>query len=241
MAGMSDTVRAIILDVRDHRENDAMIKALTFEHGLLTFIAKGAKKMTSKNAVSLMPYSLSDITYDHKDNRDIFTLYKAELIQSFYKDDISLLAGLSLISKLTLSVLDDENSRLLYKEVMRSFMNTGTHDIRLIVVIFLAFISRLLGFEAYVEGCVVCDRKKVVSFSSLKGGFLCLEHLGKEKVMAPEILRQLRYIFKATQDDIAVVEKLDLDGSVYRLVAEHLFIHTDLDKRAYDFFVMTLQ
>ena len=236
---MSDTIRAIILDVRDHKENDAMIKALTYDHGLLTFIAKGTKKMTSKNAIALMPYSISDITYDHKETKDIFTLYKAELYKSYYQEDISILAGMSLIAKLTLSTIDKENKELLYKEVVKALDNTKDHDIKLIVTIFIAFISRLLGFEAYVEGCVVCDVKKVVSFSSLKGGFLCLEHLGDEKVMTPDILRQLRYIFKATQGDIDILERYDIDEKVYHLVAEHLYTHTDLDKRAYDFFKMT--
>lgn len=236
MATMSETIRGIILDNRDYKDNDAMIKVLTRDHGLLTFIAKGTKRTNSKNAMALLPYSVSDITFDFKETKDIFILYKAELIDHFYKDDIVILSALSLLVKLTLSAYDKELAPLLYDELYAALLNSKRYDMRLVVALYMTFIVRLLGFEAYIDGCVECDNKKVVGFSSLRGGFLCAAHLGDDRPIDVKTLRALRYIFKASQNDIAILNDLDLTQDVYRLVIEHVICHTDIEKKALDFY-----
>ena len=49
---------SIVLNRHDFRENDQMVSLYTKERGKVAVLAKGIKKITSKNSASLMPFSL---------------------------------------------------------------------------------------------------------------------------------------------------------------------------------------
>ena len=74
---MNDTVSALILSQSDYRDADVIIRVLTKEYGLLSFIAKGARKMTSKNAGSIIPVTKAEIQFDYKDGQTMFRLKTA--------------------------------------------------------------------------------------------------------------------------------------------------------------------
>ena len=66
---MNNKAQGIILSVSDYRDNDLICQVLFKEYGLLSIVAKGAKKITSKNAYSLLPASLSEMLFDYKDHK----------------------------------------------------------------------------------------------------------------------------------------------------------------------------
>ena len=54
-------MKAIVLSRRDFRESDQIISLYTKEKGKLELLARGVKKITSKNSAHLEPFSLVDI------------------------------------------------------------------------------------------------------------------------------------------------------------------------------------
>lgn len=54
-------MQAIVLSRRDFRESDQIVSVYTKEKGKLNLLARGVKKITSKNSAHLEPFSLVDI------------------------------------------------------------------------------------------------------------------------------------------------------------------------------------
>ena len=54
-------MQAIILDRKDFKEFDQIISVYTKEKGKLELLARGVKKITSKNSAHLEPFSFVDI------------------------------------------------------------------------------------------------------------------------------------------------------------------------------------
>ena len=65
-------IEAVILKQQDYRENDALITVLSREHGKLGFVCRGIRKMASKNAVSCMPFVLSKLMFEYKEQATLF-------------------------------------------------------------------------------------------------------------------------------------------------------------------------
>lgn len=54
-------MRAIVLKTRPHKEVDQVVQVLTTELGMVELLARGSKKITSKNAAHLEPSRILDI------------------------------------------------------------------------------------------------------------------------------------------------------------------------------------
>ncbi|MEK7065182.1 MAG: DNA repair protein RecO [Patescibacteria group bacterium] len=66
-------MQAIVLSRRDFRESDQMISVYTKEKGKLNLLARGVKKIISKNSAHLEPFSLVDIEIAHGKGIDHLT------------------------------------------------------------------------------------------------------------------------------------------------------------------------
>ncbi len=58
---MNDRIDGIVVRQTDYRENSVIISVLTKNHGKISLTAAGARKMTSKNAAGLLPYTENEI------------------------------------------------------------------------------------------------------------------------------------------------------------------------------------
>ncbi len=238
MAATSKT-RGYILTSEAYRDADNMIKVLTEDHGLLTFIAKGARKIQSKNAAAILPYTIADLYFNYKEGKDIFALQKAEAVTTHYSDDLLDMAALGLISKLTLDAYDTETYPVLYKEVLQVLDDLKV-DMIGAIALYMVKLSKLLGFAAYVDGCVVCDAKKVTSFSIGQGGLLCERHRGEEPLRDVEVLRRIRYINKMDSSHLKDLMAMGFSIADLKLIEAFYYRHTGFDERAFDFFMRTI-
>ena len=73
-------IEAVILKQQDYRENDALITVLSKDYGKLGFVCRGIRKMASKNAVSCMPFVLSELMFDYKEQATLFSLKSARVL-----------------------------------------------------------------------------------------------------------------------------------------------------------------
>lgn len=113
-------MQAIILSRKDFREHDQIISLYTRDKGKLELLARGVKKITSKNAAHLEPFSVVDIEMAF--GKEIDHLTKVQPIEYFVnirKDFAkSLAAGyiVNLADKLIQSGERDERIFFLLKE-----------------------------------------------------------------------------------------------------------------------------
>ena len=110
---MNDRITGFVLKHSDYREADVILSVLTKEYGKLSFVAQGVRKMTSKNAGSIMPYTKTEILFDYNETKTFFRLKNArckEYYRSIHEDIIASSAAAvaaELIDVLTLQATND--------------------------------------------------------------------------------------------------------------------------------------
>ena len=75
------TVDALILKSQNYAENDKLLTVLAGDRGIMSVMAKGVRKMTSKNAASVQPFCYSTLELASKG--DLYTLKTAVCTHSF--------------------------------------------------------------------------------------------------------------------------------------------------------------
>lgn len=204
---MNDKVEALILAVKDYREYDALITALT-PIGRLNFVAKGLKKTTSKNAYALQLFSKSNLLFDLKDKNQLNVLKIAELKESnrYLREDFNTQILAAIASEIAL-VLSDESDLFDLIDQLYTKLNQQ-QDIFGHFNCFLARILKREGNSPQVDRCVVCGRQQnIVAVSVSQGGFLCQECYGHYAgvQLTPKLLRAFRLVNKvpfAKEDSI---------------------------------------
>lgn len=74
----------LILKTYSLAEADKIIVLLTRREGLVRGVAKGAKRLKSRFGGSLEPFSIVDVTYFQKEERELVSIRQIELVKSFF-------------------------------------------------------------------------------------------------------------------------------------------------------------
>lgn len=170
---------AFVLGRRDFRENDQVISLFSQEKGKISALARGVKKIVSKNSAYLEPFFL--VEAEIIPGRDIKHITKVVGLNSFKYIRANLLKSLaaqravSLVSELTEEGQRDLPVFHLLKEWLEFADGnsiTRSHFFGLAAKLFLA-----LGFKPVLDKCVYCSKEMpkataIVSFS-LAGGVVC--------------------------------------------------------------------
>ncbi len=89
-------MQAIVLSRRDFKENDQIISLYTLEHGKVEALARGVKKILSKNAAHLEPFCVveAEIIPGKKDWAHVGSVTSVNVFKSIRADlDKSIMAG----------------------------------------------------------------------------------------------------------------------------------------------------
>ena len=70
---MNDKINGFVLAQNDYKDNDLLLQVLTKEYGILSLVAKAAKKINSKN--HFLPLCLYEFIIDYKDGKTIYFLH----------------------------------------------------------------------------------------------------------------------------------------------------------------------
>jgi DNA repair protein RecO (recombination protein O) len=197
---------AICLKARPFRESSRLVTLFTTERGLVTCIARGARRPRSKFGAALDLFARSRVIYYHRDNRTLFTLSDAELVHSSHGlalDPARFLAA-EQTAEFCLRVLHphDPNPQLYhllvtYLSTIESTLSAPLDDGRqpaiaespypLLVCSFLLKAASFLGFRPELSRCVVCRRpagSRAACFDPARGGLLCTRCAGAEPGLA---------------------------------------------------------
>ncbi|WP_294580488.1 DNA repair protein RecO [uncultured Thomasclavelia sp.] len=223
-----EIVTGIVLKNKPYRENDLLVWIYTHDYGKLTFLAKGVKKMTSKNAPACQTITLADYNLILKPGISSLIKGNSQVYFRHIKQDIELEAYatycLEFVDKFT-----DENEpqEEIYDTLLAALMALENgYQPKLVYLLFNAFILKMTGSALEVDQCVNCNRQDLITgISVVNGGFVCQNCQGKFDFQEPvAILKGFRYINKW---DILKIDQLHLDDDVIDRLVKIMDIFID--------------
>lgn len=173
-------VDAVVLRHSDYGEADRMLTLYTRQLGKARAIAKGARKMASRKAGHIEPFTHVKLQLA-KGRSDILIVTQAETVDSYLslRDDLILTSHasymLELLDRFTY-VDETENSsifRLLTESLSRLASN---HDVWLVIRYYEIRLLDHLGFRPQLFECTNCGREIKAEdqfFSFSAGGVIC--------------------------------------------------------------------
>lgn len=207
-----EVVEAVILKKTPYKENDMILHIYSHEYGKMSVMARGIRKMTSKNARGCQEMMLSELTIALK--KGMSTLIKATPLDYFRHIEENLeseIVGQYILEYFYRYVEDNQplekEYRMLYEALHA--LDLGYPPL-LVYLLFNVFILEHNGVSLDVDGCVLCGSPQVVSISLEDGGFLCSKHIGHHQPYSQDILKAFRHIHKIP---ITAIDHLHISSS----------------------------
>jgi DNA repair protein RecO (recombination protein O) len=171
----------IVLRTYPLGETSRIVVVYTREHGLLKFVAKGARKTPSRFGVSLEPLSRSRFVIYFKADRDLQLVSQGESLRAYGTEihDLTRLAhaqaAIELIDRL---VWGEEAHDALFELLLRAIDAAAVAPLAALAAVTLAFelqVAGLLGYRPRLDACVGCEGELSTRrvFSPSRGGMLC--------------------------------------------------------------------
>ena len=189
----------IVLRCSDYKEADAMVNALG-KDGFFSFRARGIRKLTSKNAPAVQPFSYSQFSL-FKSNGGGLTLKEASPV-SFYgpKEDLAESAVAAFLQELTLRIVQEDEAPEAFPYLLKALelIKSGKDPLTMGLLYFAKVLS-IGGYGLEVGECVLCHGKRnVVSLSYEEGGFVCADDFDPSiHEKTPVRIRQItRFLFR---------------------------------------------
>lgn len=178
--GLVET-EGLILKSYNLGDADKIIVLLTQNEGLVRGVAKGAKRLKSRFGGSLEPFSIIDIVYFQKEERELVSIRQIELVKSYFEkaSEPEFLQKFAYLTELLneFAPPSDPNERL-YRmaKVCLETAADSPENLESIALYFELWILRLGGYLPDWQKCDVC-KKELNTSANLQINFhlLCQE------------------------------------------------------------------
>ncbi|MDO4197979.1 MAG: DNA repair protein RecO [Erysipelotrichaceae bacterium] len=228
---MNDKLHGFILSISDYKEADCMMQVISKEYGMLTLIGKSSKKISSKN--HFMPLCSYEFIIDYKDNKNIYTVHGSKLLNSYYEnDDLMYMSFKNIIVELTLKYKEFVD----YESLMFVFEKMNKENRYLLGSMYLSYLIKNFGITPYVDGCVICNRKQVVSLSNKNGGFVCNDHLSGLEPLQVDHLKKFRLVIKGSFEHYDILKDFDYDLKDFGMLCDFMIDNTGVNLKSYNFY-----
>lgn len=240
--------KAIVLKMYKLGESDKIVKMYSKDHGIISAVAKGARKTQSKFGGRLELYNLVDLEIYKGRNLDVIT--QAELLKSFKRIplDFYKFVFAEVICNIVLKARDNEISvySMIFKLIyicLNEIDNLENSDIvflKKVAVFFNIKFLKIIGYSPQLKNCCMCNRsldnlysfnKNKIFFSVKYGGVLCHKCCSEVKrsiVLNPSSYRLLYDFLNLKIEDFRDVEINSSDlKKIHELTEDYLKYHTD--------------
>jgi DNA repair protein RecO (recombination protein O) len=200
------SVECVVLRHSNWGEADRLLALFTREAGKLRAVAKGARKMRSRKAGHLEPFTRVKLLLAH--GRDFWIVTQAETVDAFLplREDLLRTAyGSYVLEIIDRFTFDEGENRSLYQLLVDTLERVTTLPDPYIAIRYYEI--RLLdqvGFRPQLFQCVNCGKMIKAEdqfFSFLQGGVVCPscgEHLQTARRVSMEALRYLRHLQRSS-------------------------------------------
>jgi len=223
--------QAIVLGHIEFGEADRILKLFTMEKGKITAIAKGVRKIRSRKAGHLEPFTRVNLFLAKGRNLDIIT--QAETVDAYVglREDLQSVAFASYV----VEVVD----RFTYEEgqnvgIFRLLANTLSRleeqpNVETVVHYYEIRLLDLLGFRPQLFTCVDCEREiqdEDQYFSPLVGGVVCPQCGGGRSeawAIQKDVLRYMRHLQRSKWNQVKdVVIPREIERGLEDLIQRYL-------------------
>ena len=243
---MNEKVTGIVLKQTDYRDHAVLLSVLTKEYGKLSFVANGVRRLTSKNAGSIQPYTLAEIQFDYKEGKTMFRLQTVSVRQLYrhIHEDLTASAAAGVLCEtadvLNPEMLDPDLGAFTFDllEQALGLLNEGKRS-DIVIAVFLARMLSETGMGPDVDSCVLCGSGLVQAISIREGGFLCPSCAEKtgEELRSAASLRQFRLLNKASFEHYDILTaSVDRCLEDCRILTGFLVRHAGLQMRSFTFY-----
>lgn len=243
---MNDHVTGMILRQMDYRDYDAILTVLTKEYGKISFHAGGVRKMSSRNAGSILPYTMAEFSFDYRPGKTMFRMKTArtkKLWRAMHEDlEKSSAAAVAAEAGDALTLEGAENADIVktFDLLEKTFdlIDAGKNS-DTVLSLFLSDLLSVSGLAPDVEECTRCGRKQVAAISAKDGGFLCREHAGEAGVplSSAEDLHRFRLIVRGGLEHYDIIEKAGgAERKDLRILIEIIRLHAGVNMKSFSLF-----
>lgn len=212
----------IIVAERSYSETSKIVDIITKEHGFISCMAKGAKRLKSplRSVSGKMTYANFQILY--KENK-LSTLLEADVIDTFknIQTDIEKISYASFLLDLVSQVMKQSHNDYLYELLISSLLkiNEGFDPLVITNIVELKCLD-YLGVMPIIDRCSKCGKtSSICTLSSRSGGYLCNNCRVDEKVVDERVIKLIRMFYYV---DISKISKLDISDQVKREINKFL-------------------
>ncbi len=196
---------AVILKSHNLSEADKIVVFLTQNEGLVRGVAKGAKRLKSRFGGSLEPFTIINIAYYQKEERELVSINQAELVKSFFSEAANpyFLQKFAYLSELIVNFAPPHDPNEKLYRMTRVCLETAVSNSESLESIALYFELWILRLGGYLPDWTRCDNCKTELSSDETGGLQLNFHLlcrrCRKSKMNLEISASQRKIFLTAQ------------------------------------------
>lgn len=192
-------VQALVLSHNNFGEADRFIKLLTPDRGKISAIARGVRKLSSRKAGHLEPFTWVNAQLS-RGNGCAWIIGQVSTLESFSSlvRDLETTCSAAYVTELADKFTEEEvASRGIYQltlETIRQLAQGG--DEFPVIKAFELQLLDLAGYRPQLRNCVVCDSEILQQdqfFSNRGGGIVCPECAEKENGLRPISMRSLKF------------------------------------------------
>ncbi len=199
------TVKGLVLKQTNYAESDRILKIFTQDAGILTVMAKGARKFKSHQGAACNLFCFGE--YNLRPSKNMHILCGSRLLNNFYgiSESIEKLSLASYLCDITLFFLTDSAPE---PEVLKLLLNTlyiissKDRNLFLIKAVYELKLLSLIGYNIDTSRCVLCQKEETHTFSAALGGMLCKDCAKNSYVYPPSVIQAVRYIFSGDMNNI---------------------------------------
>jgi DNA repair protein RecO (recombination protein O) len=192
-------VDAIVLRHSDYGEADRLLTLYTREQGKLRAIAKGVRKIQSRKAGHLEPFTRTALMLAR--GHDLWIVTQAETLNAFQplREDLGLMSQAAYVVELLERFTYEEGQNWQLFDLLAGTLERLTSEVSPFIPLrwYEMHLLDLLGFRPLLFECAVCGRKILPEdqyFSAELGGILCPKDGAANPETLPVSMAALKYL-----------------------------------------------
>ena len=154
---------ALVLRTYNLAEADKIVVCLSRSAGLIRGVAKGCRKLKNRFGASLEPFTLINLTYFEKENKELVSFSQTEILRSRFNlsGNASILTGFSYMGDLLIDFSPPHQANdNLYRMALACFeaASQSPEDLEPVLRYFEVWLLKIEGFLPDLKACANCHR-----------------------------------------------------------------------------------
>ena len=175
---------ALVLKTIPFQETSSIVRLFTKEQGKISVIAKGARRLKSTLRGYLEPLNHIEAIYYYKITRDIQTLSKVDLLQSFFSNTHNIectIYGTAVLEVIDKVVRDHQYDDKIFNLAVQILKNMDLHADQYIILFadFLLALADIIGYKLDTSVCSRCKNRLTTGIYNHGSGRLICRDCGR--------------------------------------------------------------